>query len=168
MAEEHNHEVHMHRGGTPGHHESTEHKEKANAMYWSLGIAAAGLVVAVVFLSGNKKSSSNQPQYELVHGSTDFIPNPTDVSIGSNASPLFWPGLPTSGTPHKPKTHPRKKGHNEGKHKDDSHKKKKYGKSPRGASHGHQVSTHNHHNPKTTEKVTVHHGSQHTKGKANG
>lgn len=158
MAEEHHHAF--------GHHgETGDKKESKTAMYWQLGIAAAGLVVAVLFLAGgnNKKQSSSNGQ--LVHQSMDYIPNPTDISIGSNAAPLYWPALPTSGTPHHPKTHHTgDKDHDNDKkekhtgHTNKSNDKKGYGKSPTGATHGHHISAHNIHNPKTVA----------SKGHANG
>lgn len=170
MAEhEHTHQ-HMARG-EHGHHESADHREQKNATFWGLGIAAAGLVLAAIYFfsnSGSKGSSSGNSKPTVVNGSTDFIPNPTDISIGTNAAPLFWPALPTSGTPSHPKTHHKGDDDDKDKKKTTKHEtnksndKKGYGRSPRGASHGHAVSTHNTHNPKTTA------GAQHTKGKANG
>ena len=160
-------EEHRH-GLAHGHHsESDEHKDTKHATYWALGLSAVGVLLAVLVLSGG--SQKKQGTNTVVQPSTPFIPNPTDVSIGSNAAPLFWPALPTSGTPSKPKTH------HSGDHDDEKDKKKKttdhdhttpndhkkYGKSPTGASHGHTVTTHTH-NP------VVAHGSQHTKGKQNG
>lgn len=162
MAEEETHHPHMTRG------ESTEHKESKSAMYWQLGIAAAGLVVAALFLfSGGSSKKQQQPgQPTTVNASQPFIPNPTDISIGTQEAPIFWPGLPTSGTPSKPKTHhtgdkkDKDKDTDKDKHghTNKSNDKKGFGKSPTGASHGHAVSAHNTHNPKTVE----------TKGHANG
>lgn len=161
-----------HRHHSFGHHETADKKEQKNAMYWSLGIGAAGLVVAVLFFfsgSGGKKQQSSTPT--VVQPSTPFIPNPTDVSIGSNAAPLFWPGLHTSGTPSQPKKH-----HHEEKDTDDSKsgstnhhgssssKKKKsshshmssndhkgYGRSPTPHTHPTTV-THHTHNPVVEQK----------------
>ncbi len=151
-----------------GHHGGEDKKEQKSAMYWGLGIAAAGLVVTVLFLgSGNQKKQ--QGTNTVVQPSEPFIPNPTDVSTGTE--PLFWPGLPTSGTPSKPKTHHQG---DKDKSKDKNKKKKEhdhttpndhkgYGGSPRGSTHGHTVSGHH------TNHPTVHSGSSgHTKGKANG
>ena len=159
MAEEEHHH-----GLAHGHHESGDKKESKTAMYWQLGIAAAGLVLAVLFFASSNKQQKPGTN-TVVQESRPFIPNPSDVSIGSMAAPLYWPALPTSGTPHHPKTH------HHGDKDDDKKKKKKtehshtvpndhkgYGKSPTGSSHGHAVTSHNH-NPK------VHAGSQHTKGK---
>lgn len=167
MADEHEqHAGHHMARGEHGHHE--EHKDQKNATYWGLGIAAAGLVLAALyFFSGSrsKSSSGNNAKPTVVNGSTDFIPNPTDISIGNNAAPLYWPALPTSGTPTHPKTHhkgddkDKDKKTAAGKHETNtSNDKKGYGRSPRGASHGHAVSAHNVHNPKTVA----------TKGHSNG
>ncbi len=164
MAEEHTH------GLAHGHHEGKEeHKDRDRALYWSLGLGAAGLVVALLFfMGGGSKKSNSQPT--VVNASQPFIPNPTDVSIGLDPEPLFWPGLPTSGTPSKPKTHHNHDSDHDNDAKEKKSKKKKttshntsndkkgYGKSPQGASHGHKVSPHNVHNPKTVE----------TKGHSNG
>lgn len=163
MAEEKQH-LHMQRG----HHETEEHKEHTRAMYWGLGLTAAGVVIAAVLLFQPKKSSSSQAP-TVVNPSQPFIPNPTDVSIGSQAAPLFWPGLPTSGTPSEPRVHHHShkssnsssgssnKKTETSKKKSSSSKQKKIGTSPTGASHGHVV-THHTHNPVT-------HGG---KGLANG
>lgn len=153
MAEEHEHHhglAHGHHG--EGHHEE-RHTDKDRALYWGLGLGAAGLVVALMLFmgGGQKKPGTNT----VVQPSTPFIPNPTDVSIGSIAAPLFWPALPTSGTPHHPKTHHHggedetKKVHKTHTNKPNDHKG--YGKSPTGASHGHTV-THHTHNPVVTPK----------------
>lgn len=174
MADEHEQHTHQHMArGEHGHHDEHKDKDQKNATFWGLGIAAAGLVLAAIYFfsnGGSKGSSGGNSNPTVVNGSADFIPNPTDVSIGTNASPLYWPALPTSGTPSHPKTH-HKGDDDKDKKKTEKHEtnasndKKNYGKSPQGASHGHGVSTHNTHNPKTT---TVHAGAQHTKGKANG
>lgn len=156
MAEEEHHHGLGH--GHEAHKE--EHKDKDKAIYWGLGLGAAGLVMAVLIFAngGSKKQGTNT----VVQPSEPFIPNPTDVSIGSNAAPLFWPALPTSGTPSKPKTHHHGDKDDSNKKKKDDHDHttpndhKKYGKSPTGASHGHTVTSHGH-NPVVT-----------TKGKQNG
>lgn len=176
MAEHEHEHTHQHMArGEHGDHEEHKDKDQKNATFWGLGIAAAGLVLAAIYFfsnGGSKGDPGSSSKPTVVNGSTDFIPNPTDISIGTNAAPLYWPSLPTSGTPTKPKTH------HHGEHEDKDEKKKKtekhhtnksndnkgYGRSPHGASHGHAVSGHNVHNPKTT----VHAGAQHTKGKANG
>ena len=135
-----------HRHHAFGHHETGDKREQKNVMYWGLGIAAAGLVLTVLFFSsGNKNKSSTNT---VVQPSTPFIPNPTDVSIGSHAAPLFWPGLPTSGTPTLPKTHHHGDTDDKKKEKYHSHTTpndhKNYGQSPTGDKHGHTVTTHSH------------------------
>lgn len=163
MAEE---EHHAH-GLAHGHHAEEGHKDKDRATYWALGLSAVGVLLAVLVLSGGGSKKSKPGTNTVVQESRPFIPNPTDVSIGSMAAPLYWPALPTSGTPNHPKTHHSgDKDHDNDKlEKHHSHTKpndhKGYGKSPTGASHGHTV-THHTHNPVVT------HGSQHTKGKQNG
>lgn len=159
MAEEHSEH---HHGHSHGHVE--EHKDKDKALYWSLGLGAAGLVVALLLFmgGGNKKQGTNT----VVQPSTPFMPNGTDVSIGTVAAHLYWPGLPTSGTPHHPKTHKRGDTDKDGKHPAKHHTNKPndhkgYGTSPNGASHGHTV-THHGHNPQV---VSNHTG---TKGHGNG
>jgi ABC-type nickel/cobalt efflux system permease component RcnA len=162
MAEEHEH-THGLSHGSHANHEKSSDKDKA--LYWGLGLSAVGVLIAVLLFMGGGKKKSSQPT--TVNASQPFIPNPTDVSIGTMNAPMFWPGLPTSGTPTKPKTHHH--GEKEDHDKDDkkvskhghtnhSNDKKGYGKSPTGASHGHAVSAHNVHNPKTVAE----------KGKANG
>lgn len=156
MAEEHH-------GLSHGHHTS-EHKDKdtKHATYWALGLSAVGVLLALLMLSGGGKKK--QPGTNtVVQESRPFIPNPSDVSIGSMAAPLYWPALPTSGTPHHPKTHHKGDTDDKKPSKGHSHTKpndhKGYGKSPNGASHGHTVTVHTH-NPKTVP--------QHTKGSSNG
>lgn len=143
-----------------GHHEGhkEEHKDKDRALYWGVGLGAAGLVVALLLFmgGGNKKQGTNT----VVQPSTPFMPNGTDVSIGTIAAPLYWPALPTSGTPHHPKTHKKHGGEDETKkvHKHHTNKPndhKGYGTSPNGASHGHTV-THHTHNPIVSEKGHLH------------
>ncbi len=152
MAEEHK-EHGLERGQHADHAKSTD---KDKALYWGLGLSAVGVVIALLLFSGggSKKKSSSTPT--VVNASQPFIPNPTDVSIGSMANIMYWPGLATSGTATHPKTH-----HHGDKKEDEkkstghhttttkSNDKKGYGKSPTGATHGHHVSTHNVHNPKT-------------------
>lgn len=178
MAEEHNHHAH---GLAHGHHSGHEGGGKDNnaALYWSLGIGAAGLMISLILLSGGSKKqpSGAQSPGQLVHESRDFIPNPTDISIGTNAAPLYWPALPTSGTPSKPKTHHHgdskdKDEHNkkhkkkEHGHSNKSNDKKGYGKSPAGHS-GHHVSATKTIHPSSSHHAPVsHHNPQ--KGKANG
>lgn len=164
MAEEHEHK----HGLAHGHHGEGDHKDKDRATYWALGLSAVGVLLAVLVLSGGKKSKPGTNT--VVQESRPFIPNPSDVSIGSMAAPLYWPALPTSGTPHHPKVHhtgdsdhdndaaeKSKKKHGHSHTKPNDHKG--YGTSPTGASHGHTVTVHSH-NP-----VTV---KQHTKGHSNG
>ena len=155
MAEEYHHGLaHGHHG--EGHKE--EHKDKDRALYWGLGLGAAGLVVAVLlFMGGGNKSK--QGTNTVVQPSVPFMPNGTDVSIGTMAAPLYWPALPTSGTPHHPKTHkkhgedetkkPKKSGHEHDHTTPNDHKG--YGKSPTGATHGHTI-THHGHNPVVSPK----------------
>jgi len=147
MPEEHEH----HHGLAHGQHERADKKEQQTAMYWGLGIAAAGLVLgALYFFGGGSKKSSSQPT--VVNASQPFIPNPQDVSIGTNAAPLYWPALPTSGTPTQPKHHDSgdssKKKKTETHHSNKSNDHKGYGKSPTGSSHGHHVSGHSTTHPK--------------------
>lgn len=161
-------EEHTH-GLAHGHHKEGG-KDKDRALYWGLGLSAVGVLIAVLLFMGGGNKTQQAGQGTLVHQSEDYIPNPTDISIGSNAAPLFWPALPTSGTPTKPKTHhhgdsdhdndaaEKKKKASHG-HTNKSNDKKGYGTSPTGASHGHTVTTHTH-NP-----VVL---AQHTKGNANG
>lgn len=158
-------EEHKH-GLAHGHHGEEGHKDKDRATYWALGLSAVGVLLAVLVLSGGNKKQQKGTN-TVVQQSRPFIPNPTDVSIGSMAAPLYWPALPTSGTPHHPKTHhtgdsdhdnDKKESHGHSHTKPNDHKG--YGTSPKG-SHGHTVTVHTH-NPVVT------HGSQHTKGKQNG
>lgn len=169
-------EAHDHHGFAHGHHpgKTGEHKDKDRALYWSLGLGAAGLVVAVLLFMNSGSSKKPQPGTNtVVQPSQDFIPNPTDVSIGSNAAPLFWPALPTSGTPSHPKTHhsgdsdddDKKKKKKTDQHSNKSNDHKGYGTSPKGNTHsghssGHKVSEHN-----TTHPTA--HGHM-VKGKQNG
>lgn len=155
-------EEHKH-GLAHGHH-SEEHKEQSRATYWSLGLAAVGVVLAVIIFMSGGSQKSKPGTNTVVQESRPFIPNPSDVSIGSMAAPLYWPALPTSGTPHHPKTHhtgdstgkkKKESGHSHTKSND----KKGYGTSPTGKSHGHTVTTHAH-NPVVLK--------QHTKGVQNG
>lgn len=151
-----------------GHHESgADHKDKDRATYWALGLSAVGVLLAVLVLSGGGKKSKPGTN-TVVQESRPFIPNPSDVSIGSMAAPLYWPALPTSGTPHHPKVHHtgdkdhdndklEKHGHSHTKPNDH----KGYGKSPTGGSHGHTVTVHGH-NPHVTSTHTS------VKGHSNG
>jgi hypothetical protein len=163
--EEKHHESH---GLAHGHHEHKpgheEHKDKDQALYWGLGLGAAGLVVTLILLSGNGSKSQSKPT--VVNGSQPFYPNGTDVSTGQEefiGIPEYWPGM-KSGTAHHPKHYKKPKDKDDkkpkaGKYTSGKKEHKTWGKSPTGASHGHRISPHNTHNP------TAHNAP---KGKANG